>query len=77
MDKQKYLIHKASGTLDLYRGDEISRRLRAEGYPLSAQIAILFDKDIKPAEYRTYQAVRARIKAEVDAELAQLEAETE
>lgn len=75
MDKATYMNNKASGTLELYRGDEISRRIRKR-YPLSAQLAILFDKDIKPAEYRAYQAFRAEVKAEVDAELAELEAET-
>ena len=76
MDKIKYQIHKANGTLDVLRGDEISRRLRGRGYPISAQIAILYDKDTKPAEYRTYQAIRAEVKAEVDAEMARFEAET-
>ena len=72
--RQVYEQSKASGTLELIRGDEISRLIRAR-YPLSAQIAILMDRDTKPAEFEAYQAFRADCKAKVDAELAELERE--
>ena len=74
MDRIKYQLSRASGTLDILRGDEISRLIRAK-YPLSAQIAILMDRDTKPAEFAAYQAFRAECKAKVDAELARLESE--
>ena len=72
--RQVYEQSKASDTLELIRGDEISRLIRAR-YPLSAQIAILMDRDTKPAEFAAYQAFRAECKAKVDAELARLESE--
>ena len=72
MDKTKYILAKANGLLDRFRGDEISRRI-AKVYPLSAQIALLMDKDLKPTEWKAYQAFRARVKAEVDAEIAEFE----
>ena len=71
IDKVQYEIAKASGTLDLLRGDEISRLIRTK-YPLSAQIAILMDRDSKPSEYAEYQAFRAECKAKVDAEMGAL-----
>ena len=68
--RQKYLLAKANNCVDKFRGDEISRRI-AKVYPLSAQIAILMDKDEKPEEWKEYQVFRERIKAEVDAEIAE------
>ena len=72
MDKTKYLLAKANGLLDRFRGDEISRRI-AKRYPLSAQIALLMDREEKKAEFAEYQAFREAVKAEVDAEIANLE----
>ena len=72
MDKTKYLLAKANGLLDRFRGDEISRRI-AQRYPLSAQIALLMDREEKKAEFAEYQAFREAVKAEVDAEIANLE----
>jgi hypothetical protein len=71
MDREKYLLAKANGLADRFRGDEISRRIAKE-YPLSAQIALLMDKDKKPVEWAQYQAFREKIKTEVDAEIAAL-----
>ena len=68
IDKNKYILAKANGLEERFRGDEISRRI-AKKYPLSAQIALLMDKDEKPEEWATYQAFRERVKAEVDAEI--------
>ena len=70
MDKSFCIIAKESGVLEKFRGDEISRRI-ARVYPLSAQIALLMDKDEKPEEWNEYQAFRAAVKAEVDAEIAE------
>ena len=75
MDKKRYLIHKASGSLERFRGDEISRLIRQK-YPLSAQIALLMDKETKTQEFEAYQAFRAECKAEVDAAFAAFEGET-
>ncbi len=72
MDKEKYIISKKNGLEERFRGDEISRRI-AKKYPLSAQIALLMDKDEKTEEWEQYQAFRAEIKAEVDAELEKIE----
>ena len=72
IDRNKYLLAKANGILDRFRGDIISRRI-AKVYPVNAQIAILMDKDTKPTEWAEYQAFRAKVKAEVDAEIADLE----
>lgn len=72
MDKTKYLLAKANGLLDRFRGDEISRRI-AKRYPLSAQIALLMDREEKATEFAEYQAFREAVKAEVDAEIAELE----
>ena len=73
--KDKYIDSKANGLEERLRGDEISRRIAVE-YPLSAQIALLMDKDSKPTEYAEYQAYRAKVKTEVDAEIAEIEGGT-
>lgn len=72
MDKAKYLIAKKNGKLDKFRSDEIARRISAK-YSFNDQIAILMDKDKKPDEWNAYQAFRAKVKAEVDKEFAELE----
>ena len=74
IDKIQYELAKANGTLDLFRGDLISQRIRKK-YPLSAQIALLMDKDIKYTEWYEYQAFRQNVKQEVDVELSALEYE--
>jgi len=76
MDKKRYLIHKRNGTLERFRGDEISRLIRKK-YPLSAQIALLMDREAKPEEFEEYQAYRAECKSRVDACLAEFESEAE
>lgn len=72
--KKKYLIAKENGLVDRLRGDEISRRI-AEKYPLSAQIALLMDKDFKYVEWADYQAFRSEVKMQVDNEIMAIEAE--
>ena len=72
IDRDKYLLAKQNGLIERLRGDEISRRI-AKVYPLSAQIALLMDKDSKPKEWEDYQSFRSKIKAEVDVEIEQLE----
>ena len=72
--KTKYLLAKANGKVDRFRGDEISSRIAKE-YPLSAQIALLMDKDLKYNEWVEYQAFRAKVKQEVDYLIMAIEAE--
>lgn len=74
MDKEKYLLAKKNGQVERFRGDEISRRIAKE-YPLSAQIALLMDKDKKSDEYDVYQVFREKIKQEVDVEINKIEME--
>ena len=75
MTKEKYLLAKKNGLADRLRGDEISRRI-AKKYPLSAQIALLMDKESKPAEWEAYQTYRRTVKDNVDAIIATFEADT-
>jgi hypothetical protein len=72
--KENYECAKKNDDLERFRGDKISRRI-AKVYPLSAQIALLMDKDEKPEEWEAYQAFREKVKAEVDAEIAEFKKE--
>ena len=72
MDRDKYLLAKANGLIDRFRGDEISRRIAKE-YPLSAQIALLMDKEDKPEEWEIYQNFRDAIKKSVDEDIKRIE----
>lgn len=72
MDKAKYLIAKKNGKLEKLRSDEIARRISAK-YSFNDQIAILMDKDTKPAEWNAYQDFRAKVKDDVDREFAEFE----
>ena len=74
IDKVKYEIHKASGTLKQYRASLIEAEI-GKRYTIGAEIALTNDKDIKPTEYAEYQAYRAECKAKVDEELEKLEAQ--
>ncbi len=65
--KENYLQTVASGVEEEFRGDEISRRI-GRVYPLSKQIAVLMDREDKPEQFAEYQAFRASVKAEVNAE---------
>ena len=73
MNKANYLLAKKNGIVEKFRGDEISHRI-SKKYPLSAQIAILMDKDTKPNEWNAYQEFRAEVKVKVDKEIAEIEA---
>lgn len=70
--KDDYEHAKINGLAERLRGDEISRRIGLE-IPLSEQIAILCDRDIKPDKFARYQGIRARVIAEVDAVIAGFE----
>ena len=72
IDRVKYEIHKASGTLDRYRASLIEREI-GKRYSLGAEIALTNDKDTKPKEYAEYQAYRAECKARVDGWFAEME----
>jgi hypothetical protein len=68
-----YKSHKASGTLERYRGSLIANELRNRGYDINYQIAIGFDKDTKPEKYAHFQSVRAECTALVDKRFAEME----
>lgn len=70
--KEKYVLAKKNGKEEKCRGDEISRRI-GKKYPLSAQIAILMDKDIKPDKMAKYQEFRKQTIVDVDEEIASFE----
>ena len=72
IDKVKYEIHKASGTLKPYRASLIEAEI-GKRYTIGAEIALTNDKTTKPTEYAEYQAYRAECKALVDKEMAELE----
>ncbi len=71
-NKSNYELAKKNNDLDRFRGDEISRRIAKE-YPLSAQIALLMDKELKHEEWEKYQSFRAEIKFDVDNEIKTFE----
>lgn len=75
IDKAKYELHKAAGTLKKYRGTLIAAELEHRGYDINDQIAIGFDEETKPEEYARYQEVREEVKAYIDAQIADLEKE--
>lgn len=72
IDKVKYQIHKASGTLKQYRASLIEREI-GKRYSLGAEIALTNDRYIKPTEYAEYQAYRAECKARVDGWFTEME----
>ena len=67
--REDYIQAVANGLGKVVRDNEIAQRINAI-VPISDQIAILMDKDSKPEKYTKQQALRARIIAEVDAEIA-------
>lgn len=72
--KQKYLLAKANNLVERFRSDEISARI-AKKYPLSDQIALLMDKELKYTEWIEYQSFRAQVKLELDNEINIIEME--
>lgn len=85
IDRNKYILAKVNGLADAFRGDEISKRIATdkedEGYAPNAQIALAMNviKDLLNgtqehlSEFQAYEARRARIKREVDEEIAEIE----
>ena len=71
-NKENYELAKANGLEERFRGDEISHRIGLI-VPISDQIALIQDKEKKPDKYEKYQALRTRIKNEVDADIARFE----
>lgn len=74
MDKAKYELAKKNGKVEKLRSGEISKRISVK-YSPSDQIAIVMDNllGIKHDEWNAYQEFRAKVKAEVDKEFAELE----
>lgn len=71
---QAYL--KGAEGLRAYRKRLIVREINAV-HDRDAQLAILFNEDIEPAEYEAYQAFRIECKAKADATMERLKAELE
>lgn len=65
-NKADYEMHKASGTLDRYRGVLVGSELDHLGFDFNYQIGIGFDQDTKPEEYAAFQSIRAKVKRKVD-----------
>lgn len=78
IDKVKYELARASGTLELLRGDEISRRVRKK-YTLGAETRIVCNMISEPsnskyiAEFVEHEEYVEACKAQVDAEFAEAE----
>lgn len=74
IDKVKFELAKKNGKIDKLRSDEISRRISAK-YSFNDQMAIVMDNlmGVKLDEWNAYQDFRAKVKADVDKEFAELE----
>lgn len=86
IDRNKYILAKANGLEEDFRGDEISKRIansnkKDDRYAPNAQIALAMNviKDLLNgtqehlSEFQAYEARRERIKREVDEEIAEIE----
>lgn len=72
--REKGNEERAKRTLEICRSREIAARICAK-HTRDDQLALLMDKDKKPEEWNAYQAFRAVVKAEVDAEIEQISAD--
>lgn len=68
--------YKGEEALKKFRKRLIAREINAV-HDNDAQLAILFNQYIEPAEYEAYQAFRVECKARADATMARLKAELE
>lgn len=65
-NKADYEMHKASGTLERYRGVLVGSELERRGFDFNYQIGIGFDQHKKPKEYAAFQSIREEVKKKVD-----------
>ena len=76
VDKVKYQIHEASGTLKEYRASLVETET-GKRYTIGAQLDLINDKESEPTEHAKYQAYRAECEAKVDAEMLAIKTELE
>lgn len=74
VDKTKYLIHRASDTLDRLKSDLVGS-LIGKRYSLNDEISLIRQKEEKPEKYAEYNAYADACVEAVNAEFARLEAE--
>lgn len=68
MTKRQIRLATANGTLEEVYAREVERRLRAK-YTVSAELAILRQRDSKPEEFEAYNEYAEQCKAEAKAAL--------
>ena len=73
IDKVKYQIHKASGTLERYKSDLVGA-LIWQRYNINDQIGLLRQKDTKPEEHAKFDAFANECVATVNGWFAEMEA---
>lgn len=73
IDKVKYQIHKASGTLERYKGDLVGA-LISQKYSINDQISLLRQKDTKPEEHAIFNAFANECVAIVNSWFEEMEA---
>lgn len=71
-DKVKYLIHKASGTLERYKG-ELVGALIGKKYSINDQIGLLRQQESKPGEFEEFNKFANECVATVNQWFAELE----
>lgn len=72
IDKVKYQIHKASGTLERYKSDLVGA-LIGQRYTINDQIGLLRQKDTKPEEHEAFNAFANECVATVNGWFAEME----
>lgn len=72
IDKVKYQIHKASGTLERYKGDLVGA-LISQKYSINDQISLIRQQDTKANEYAAFNAFANECVATVNGWFAEME----
>lgn len=72
INKAKYQIHKASGTLERYKGDLVGV-LIGKKYSINDQIGLIRQQDTKADEYNAFNAYANECVAKVNAMFADME----
>ena len=72
IDKVKYEIHKASGTLDRYKGDLVGA-LIGQKYSINDQISLIRQQDTKSDEYLVFNSFANECVSTVNEWFAEME----
>lgn len=72
IDKVKYQIHKASGTLERYKSDLVGA-LIGQRYNINDQIGLLRQQDTKPDEFAAFNTFANECVATVNEWFAEME----